>query len=52
MQREYDTNKDINRQAKPNIEKYVRIIEDEIKYKEKGYTQKVHLPVPYPFHYL
>ena len=34
------------------MEKNVRIIEDKIKHKEEGYAQKVHLPMPYPFHYL
>jgi hypothetical protein len=50
MQCEYNTNTYINRQLKPNIEKNFRIIEDKVKYKEEGYTQKVHTPMPYPFH--
>ena len=50
MQCKDETNKYIERQAESKIQDNFWIIEDKIKYKEKGYTQEMYLPVLYPFH--
>ena len=51
MQSKDNTNQYINREAKADVEVNVWIIKDKIKYKEKGDAQKMHLPMPDPFHY-